>query len=116
MGFLLSRLAKMRTFILNFFLICNDLIYNLHATYICMKATSYSSLRKLEENEMSKATLAKIPLIRWHKCDICGIESHVVYITQLDSWYCIDCFEIGYKLEQLIRGALKVRAPTQGTR
>jgi hypothetical protein len=57
---------------------------------------------------MSKTVLSKTSLIRWHKCDICGNEGHVVYIAELDSWYCIDCIEIAYKLEQIIRGTLKL--------
>jgi len=38
-------------------------------------------------------TLARTP-VSWHKCDTCRNNDYVIYISQLDKWYCIDCIQV----------------------
>jgi len=47
-----------------------------------------------ESGKMSRNIPHKASLIFWHKCDVCGNESYVIYVPQLEKWYCVDCIQI----------------------
>jgi hypothetical protein len=34
-----------------------------------------------------------VPTVLKHKCDVCGFAGWVVYVKELDRWYCRFCLE-----------------------
>lgn len=47
---------------------------------------------------MYKTVTSEFLPIAWHRCDVCGHEACVVYVLQLDKWYCVDCVKIACRL------------------